>query len=248
MWRPNLGSQAGLSWGMPDVAMTQAGEDFRFAADTQCVGLYFDLFWFHWATQGPHYYALAHLAWNPQADVKALMDDYYLRGFGPAAEDVKAYWSLLEKTRMEFVAEEPSRFRAFDLPKKYTPEWFAKAQSRLDAAAAKLKAADEKYRRRLHFIQCGLDYSKLVADTRAAMQKVEAGKGQDADAKAKVLANWQRAEAMKQEFPAFAINWQAVWRAPGEGGDAGSKRVTGLHPDAPLSGRTLRELRTPGLE
>jgi hypothetical protein len=248
MWRPNLGSQAGLGWGMPDVAMTQAGEDFRFAADTQCVGLYFDLFWFHWSTQGPHYYALAHLAWNPKADVRALMEDYYLRGFGPAADDVNAYWSLLEKTRMEFVAAEPSRLRAFDLPKRYTPELFAKAQSHLEAAAAKLKAADEKYRRRLHFIQCGLDYSKLVAETRAAMQEVEAGKGREADAKARVLANWRRAEAMKQEFPEFAINWQAVWRAPGSGGDGGNKRVMGLHPDAPLGGRTLRELRAAGLE
>ena len=82
MWRPNLGSPAGLSWGMPDVAMTQAGEDFRFAADTHCLGLYFDLFWLHWANQGPHYYALVHLAWNPQADVAAVMDDYYERGFG----------------------------------------------------------------------------------------------------------------------------------------------------------------------
>ena len=36
MWRPNLGSQAGLNWGMPDVAMTQAGEDFRFVADNHC--------------------------------------------------------------------------------------------------------------------------------------------------------------------------------------------------------------------
>ncbi|MCL4195496.1 MAG: DUF4838 domain-containing protein, partial [Thermoguttaceae bacterium] len=77
MWRPNLGSPAGLSWGMPDVAMTQAGEDFRFAADTHCLGLYFDLFWLHWATQGPHYYTLAHLAWNPRPDVAALMDDNY---------------------------------------------------------------------------------------------------------------------------------------------------------------------------
>ena len=109
MWRPNLGSPAGLSWGMPDVAMNQAGEDFRFVADNHCGGLYFDLFWFHWATQGPHYYVLAHVAWDPYVDVPALMDDYYRRGFGLAAADVRAYWELLERRRMEFVAEEPSR-------------------------------------------------------------------------------------------------------------------------------------------
>ena len=248
MWRPNLGSPAGLSWGMPDVAMTQAGEDFRFAADTHCLGLYFDLFWQHWANQGPHYYGLAHLAWNPQVDVASVMDDYYERGFGTAEADVKAYWQLLERTRMDFVAEEPSRHRAFDLPKKYTPELFAQAQAHLDAAAKKLAAADEKYRRRLHFIQYGLDYAKLVADTRAWMQKLEASKGQDAAAKAKVEANWTRAEQMKQEAPAHAINWQAVFRKPDNGGGDGNKRVMGLHPDAPLSGRTLKELREPGLE
>lgn len=248
MWRPNLGSPAGLSWGMPDVAMTQAGEDFRFAAETHCLGLYFDLFWLHWANQGPHYYALAHLAWNPQADIAAVMDDYYRRGFGPAAADVKAYWQLLERTRMEFVAEEPSRHRALDLPKKYTPELFAQAQAHLDAAAEKLSTADEKYRSRLQFIQYGLDYAKLVVDTRAWMQKLEASKGQDAVAKATVEANWTRAEQMKQAAPAHAINWQAVFRTPGNGGGDGNKRVMGLHPDAPLSGRTLRELRQPGLE
>ncbi len=248
MWRPNLGSPAGLSWGMPDVAMTQAGEDFRFAADTHCLGLYFDLFWQHWANQGPHYYALVHLAWNPQADVAAVMDDYYERGFGPAAAEVKAYWQLLERTRMEFVAEEISRFRAFDLPKKYTPELFAQAQSHLDNAAKKLATADEKYRRRLHFIQYGLGYAKLLVDTRAEMQKLEASKGQDIAAKAKVEANYTRAEQMKQNAPAHAINWQAVFRLPGFGGGDGNQRVMGLHPDAPLSGRTLKELRTRGLE
>lgn len=248
MWRPNLGSPAGLSWGMPDVAMTQAGEDFRFAADTHCLGLYFDLFWQHWANQGPHYYGLAHLAWNPQVDVTSVMDDYYERGFGPAEADVKAYWQLLERTRMDFVAEEPSRHRAFDLPKKYTPELFAQAQAHLDAAAKKLASADEKYRRRLHFIQYGLDYAKLVVETRAWMQKLEASKGQDANAKVKVQANWTRAEQMKQEAPAHAINWQAVFRKPDNGGGDGNKRVMGLHPDAPLSGRTLKELREPGLE
>ena len=246
MWRPNLGSQAGLSWGLPDVAMTQAGEDFRFVADHHCIGLFFDLFWLHWSTQGPHYYALAHLAWNPYTDVAAVMDDYYRRGFGPAAADVKAYWELLERTRMEFVAEEPSRQRAYDIPKKYTPELLAQAQSHLDAAAQKLTGADEKYRRRLSFVRCGLDYTKLVVDTRAWMQKFESSNGKDADAKAKVLANWQRVETAKTQFPEFAINWQAVFRAPMPGGDA--KRVMGLHPDAPLSGRTLRELRAAGVE
>jgi hypothetical protein len=246
MWRPNLGNQAGLTWGMPDVAMSQAGEDFRFVADHHGIGLFFDLLWFHWSTQGPQYYALSHLAWNPYADIDAVMDDYYDRAFGPAAGDLKSCWQLFERTRMEFVAEHLSRQRAFDIPVKYTPAVLAEAQSHLDAAAAKIAGSDEKYARRLAFVQCGFDYTKLVVDTRTRMQELEASEGQDAEAKARVLANWNRAEKMKRDFPQFAINWQAVFRAPEPGRK--DKRVIGLHPDAPLSGRTLRELRAPGLE
>jgi hypothetical protein len=48
---------------------------------------------------------------------------------------------------------------------------------------------------------------------------------------------------MKKAFPEYAINWQAVYRVGGK-----DKRVMGLHPDTPLSGRTKREKETRGLE
>jgi hypothetical protein len=247
MWRPNLGNPAGLTWGMPDVPITELAGDFRFAADNGCLGLYFDMFWYHWSTQGPLYYALAHLAWNPRADVKALMDDYFLRTYGPAASEMKAYWELLERTRMEFVADKPTRYRAFDLPSKYTPELLAKVQAHLDAAAAKLASADEKYHRRLHFTRCGFEFTKLVIDTRAAMQQFEASKGKDEAAKARVLAQWDRAEVMQKEFPAHAINWMAVFRTPGSApGGKRDKRGEGLHPNSPITPYTLRRMQEVG--
>lgn len=78
------------------------------------------------------------------------------------------------------------------------------------------------------------------------MQKLEASKGKDANAKSRVMANWDRVEEMKKTFPEFSINWSAIFRAPEPGKEA--KRVMGLHPDAPLSGRVLKELREAGLE
>ncbi|WP_395716188.1 DUF4838 domain-containing protein [Prosthecobacter sp.] len=249
MWRPNLGNPAGLSWGMPDVPITQLAEDFRFAAETQCLGLYFDMFWYHWSTQGPLYYALAHLAWDPKADVAALMDDYYQRCYGLAAADAKAYWQLLERTRMEFVVEKPSPFRAFELPQKYTAELFAQAQAHLDSAAAKLISADEKFRRRLHFTRCGFEFAKLAVDTRAAMQQFEASKGKDEAAKARVLANWDRTVVMQKEFPPYAINWNATFHTPGATpGGKRDKRGEGLHPKSPLTPYTLKRMQAAGLE
>ncbi len=249
MWRPNLGNPAGLSWGMPDVPITQLAEDFRFVAETQCLGLYFDMFWYHWSTQGPLYYALAHLAWDPKADVAALMDDYYQRCYGPAAADAKAYWQLMERTRMEFVVEKPSPFRAFELPQKYTVELFAKAQAHLDSAAAKLISADEKFRRRLHFTRCGFEFAKLCVDTRAAMQQFEASKGKDEAAKERVLANWDRTVVMQKEFPPYAINWNATFHTPGATpGGKRDKRGEGLHPKSPLTPYTLKRMQAAGLE
>ena len=247
IWRPNLGNQAGMAWGMPDIAIREAAEDFRFVADHGCIGLYFDMLWFHWANHGPQYYALAHLAWNPYTDVEALMADYYQRGFGQAASDVQAYWQLFEKTRMEFVSEELSRLRAFHLPKKYTPDLLAKAQTHLDSAKKKVAGQDPKYTRRLHFLQCGLDFTHLLVDTRRWMQKYEASHGKDAHAKAQVLANWKTVDKMKKDFPEFAINWWGTFQEP-RPGQKPKKRIMGLHPDSPLTGRWLRELQADGLE
>jgi hypothetical protein len=249
MWRPNLGNPAGLSWGLPDTPFTQLAGDFRFAADAHCLGLFFDMFWYHWSTQGPLYYELAHLAWNPRADAAALMDDYHRRCYGPAAAEMKAYWELLERTRMEFVNAKQSRMRSFDIADKYTPEVFAAAQAHLDAAFAKLAGAEEKFRRRLHFTRCGFEFTQAVVNIRAAMKSFEAGKGKDAEAKARVLAQWQRIETMRKEFPAWAINWQAVLREPAANTTGKrDKRIEGLHPDSPITARTLKEMNAAGVE
>jgi len=79
MWRPNTGSPAGWQQGLPDVSMTQSAKDFRFVADNHCIGLFVDSVWEHWATQGPQYYLMAQLAWNPRIDEQAVLDDYYHR-------------------------------------------------------------------------------------------------------------------------------------------------------------------------
>ena len=243
MWRPNLGNPAGGQWAMPDISFTQTAEDFRFVADHHCIGLFFDMLWFHWSTQGPYYYLLAHLAWDPHGTADGIMNDYYQRAFGPAAAELQAYWTLFERARMDFVKEVPNRYRAYDIPQKYTPELLTKAQSLLDAAMTKAVGADEKYRRRIAFMRCGFDYTKLVVETREAMQTFEASKCKDAAAKIKVLACWNTAGKMKDTFPQFAINWQAVFRVGGK-----DKRIMGLHPDDPLSGRIKREKETRSIE
>ena len=241
-WRPNLGNAVGLQWGMPDVAMTQAAEDFRFVADHGCIGLLFDRLWGHWSTQGPHYYLVARLAWDPHIDADAVMEDYYERGFGPAARQVKAYWTLMEQTRNEMVAKEKNRLRAYELPRYYTAELLDRAEGLLKEAARQAVNGPAVCGKRVAFVQGGLDYTRLVVDTRRWMQKVEESKAQDLEAVEKVHACWASALDMKKRLTPFSINWWMVYNQPA------NKRMMGLHPENPLSGRTLREARTPVLE
>ncbi len=45
-----------------------------------------------WAANGLSYYLIGKLLWNPNADVDALIDDFYTRAFGPAKQVMKHYY------------------------------------------------------------------------------------------------------------------------------------------------------------
>ncbi len=231
-WRPNLGNPVGLKWGMPDIALKQAAEDFRFVAERNCLGLFFDHFQIHFSTQGPHYYLLAHLAWNPYINTESLMEDYYQRGFGPAAAEIKAYWELLEKTRMEYVQEVPNSLRAFSLPEKYTPELMEYLNTLLQEAELKTEGQPE-YQNRVAYVRDGFELTNHIVETRRLMILYEAG---DKSVAEKVHEHFKAVEEMKKRMPEGSIAIWSVFRA--------DKPTMGMHPDNPLSGRTLRKFNT----
>jgi hypothetical protein len=82
-WRPNTGSPAGWQQGLPDIHVAQTIRDFKDVAAANCIGIYIDGVWEHWATVGPLYYIMAQLAWNPAADADAILSDYYTRRSSP---------------------------------------------------------------------------------------------------------------------------------------------------------------------
>lgn len=86
VWRPNTGGGNGWRWGAPVAPLKQTMKDFELLAEVDCRGIYVDSVWMHWATQGPLYYLMAHLAWDPRSDGEAIMADYWNRAFGPAAK------------------------------------------------------------------------------------------------------------------------------------------------------------------
>ncbi len=173
IYRPNTGGVVGLQQGLPDYFPVATEEDWRFLADHNCVGIMIDTIWEHWATQGPQYYLMAQLSWNPYADGEAIMADYFNRAFGPAADAIAAYWQTVEDRRYDFV-------RVYDrarnpMQEVFSAEHIANLQRRLNDAKAAVADADEVYGERVAFVQAGLDYVKLYIQLESKMEAISEG-------------------------------------------------------------------------
>lgn len=222
MWRPNTGSPAGWQQGLPDISVAQTIKNIQFAAANQCVGIYIDSVWEHWATQGPQYYVMAQLFWNPAQDSQAILNDYYHRAFGPGASDVRSYFEAMEQARMAYVDKHGYGGGIFNFPKLYTSDLLAVGEGHLAAAQTKAEKGPEIYRKRIAFVQAGLTYSQLLVETITAMESYWRNK--DDQIGEQVLSNWETMERLCQENP-YAINWGPVRPT--------TPRMIGLHPDYP---------------
>lgn len=217
-WRPNTGSPAGWQQGLPDLHVTQTIRDFKDVAAANCIGIYIDGVWEHWATVGPLYYIMAQLAWNPAADADAILADYYSRAFGPAATAVREYFETLEKERMAFTAKN-SEASVFNFPQLYTAALIRDSQASLDRATAAVPA-DSLYAQRVAFIQAGLTYTRMTVANIAMMDRY--WKKQDTLLASQVKENWDAIEKHVAAHP-YAINWGPVRHI--------TPRMAGLHPD-----------------
>ncbi|MFA9479979.1 DUF4838 domain-containing protein [Phycisphaerales bacterium AB-hyl4] len=181
VWRPNLGhAAAGLGyWGLPLLYTARAGEDFAFLADHNMMGLDVDSVYHHWSTQGPQYYVLAQLAWDPRADVQALLDDYYERGFGSAASSIQAYFDLFERVQYEVFEAGAGLSREAHIekivPEFYTAELLEEADALLRVAEAQVQDGHEILRDRVAFIRTGFELIEAQVELMAKMTAIREG-------------------------------------------------------------------------
>lgn len=221
VWRPNTGSPAGWQQGLPDLSVRQMIRDFKDVAAAHCEGVFIDSTWEHWATQGPQYYIMAQLLWDPVADADAIQADYYQRAFGSAAQPVREYFEAIEKERMPFTAKNEEA-GIFTFPRLYNEALLTASQGRLDRAAAAVPA-DSIFGKRVAFVQTGLTHTKLLMDNAALMERY--WEKQDAAIAERVKQNWAALEKNAAACP-HAINWGPLRPK--------TPRMAGLHPDYPI--------------
>ncbi|MEX0790683.1 MAG: DUF4838 domain-containing protein, partial [Actinomycetota bacterium] len=216
-YRPNLWYWGGGIWGWPEVAMTRTIEDFRFLAEHGAIGMFVDGAWEHWATQGPMYYLMANLAWDPYQDGEALMEDYYQRGFGEAAEQIKTYWTMMEDANQAFMASpdlrigSAGRTTAIEVAKQvYTSEFLERADRLLQEAADKVADQPEAYRERVAFVRAGFDFTRLMMECIPLMERVREREGEDAEAVKQAAHNWERMEEIAEETSPHGFSFSVI--------------------------------------
>ncbi|MFW6457592.1 MAG: DUF4838 domain-containing protein [Planctomycetota bacterium] len=224
VWRPNTGSPAGWQQGLPDVPVRQTINDFKFVAENNGLGVAVDSIWEHWSTQGPMYYVMAQLTWDPEQDAEMLLDDYYRRGFGPAADQIRDYWELLEDTREKYAAGSEAYYDIYD------SAFFEEAYSLLDQAAENVGNDVIKYKERIAFLRVGLDYTRLMTANRELMAQFRASDEQDMDLAEQITKNWEEIGRISAEYPE-AMNWRRL--EPRHG------RTAGYHPEGSQAGLRL---------
>ena len=233
IWRPNTGSPAGWQQGLPDLSVQQTIDDIEFVADNECIGIYIDGVWEHWATQGPQLYVMTHLLWNPDANAKDILDDYYQRGFGPAADSVKKYFDTLEEARMAYVKETTYAGGIAGLPQLFSDELLGRVDEILRQAEAEVAEENEVFQLRVAFVRAGLSYTALTVENIKAMEGY--WDQPDRAIADKVRANWKAIEKIPGDHP-YSINWGPVRPF--------SPRMLGLHPDHPDPKRKAKPKRS----
>ena len=126
--------------------------DIPYLADKGCIAINNESLG-GWNIYGPFLYLSARLAYEPKADPKKVMDDYYMSFYGPKAGPMmKEYWEAIDKAFVDMKCHAGGFYAVTEV---YTPEFLNKCQAMLDRAAAAAKG-DSKVEQRVAIALDGL--------------------------------------------------------------------------------------------
>lgn len=133
-------------------------KEIPFLKAHKCSALNFETFG-SWAIEGPHTYLSARLAWDADANVDAIMAEFYDRLFGKAAPHVRSYWERVDRA---FVEADTHAGSFYCLPRIWTPEMLRACTKDLEAAE---KAAESDIiRQRVRVFRRGLENARMYMD------------------------------------------------------------------------------------
>ena len=184
----------------------------------------------NWHIYGPQIYLSLRLAYDPQANAKAIMEDYWVKFYGPkAAPHMKAYWMGLDAAQQQAKTHAGS---FFGLAQIYTPEFLTQCEGLIAKAAAAAKG-DAVYEQRVALHAEGLRSARAYrtmsddmnrGDFAAALREYDATYTRMKEVVAKGGANPEYATAYLERFLSKPIR-------QGAAATAAPNRVLQVMPD-----------------
>lgn len=201
-------------WGMhywlslPYIFTAQIAESMPKLYHAGLVGMYGEA-QKDFATQGPNYFLVAHLLWNPEADSQRILDRYY-QGFGPAAKSIRRYFDTFEQAilnNQEAIPDFSYRKLIYSWPEVLDPATLEKAGEALAAARKDTADQDTIWRKRVEFIGIGYDYTRIMMELLTTYRRLgQAGVPLTAFSQA-----GDQIEADKYKLPALPSDIVALW-------------------------------------
>lgn len=141
--------------------------DIPYLAEKGCIGINLESL-ANWEIYGPHLYQSVRLAYDPDADSDALMDDYFMKFYGSKAGPyMKEYWLSIDEAFADMKCESGS-FYALHLV--YTPQFLRKLDSLVRKASDAAKD-DPAYYARVAMTAQGLENAVQYIQVRDAMNR-----------------------------------------------------------------------------
>lgn len=110
----------------------------------------------NWAYHAPALYLATQLYWDPEQDSDAILEEWFDRMYGPAAEDMKEHFNIIENA---YVYGDYYTGNTYDVPKILTPEVRKQMGKTLERAEKKARS-EQKYADRVHLVRMGYDYGE----------------------------------------------------------------------------------------
>ncbi len=135
--------------------------DIPYLKSKNCIGINLESL-ANWQIYGPHMYLSIRLAYDPAADADAIMDDYFLKFYGPKAGPLmKQYWMDIDRAFAELKGHAGS-FYAVHLV--YTPQFITHCRELLRQAAETVRDEPDYAARvamAIEGLQNAADYEQL---------------------------------------------------------------------------------------
>jgi hypothetical protein len=150
---------------VPFSKLSVWAHDIPYLRDKGCIGINLESLT-NWEIYGPHLYQSIRLAYNPDADSAAMMDDYFMKFYGPkAGVFMKRYWLAIDAAFAQIKCESGSFFA---LHLVYTPQFLQRLEA-LVTKAAQAAEGDTLHAARVSMTREGLDNAVQYVQLRQAM-------------------------------------------------------------------------------